>query len=58
MWFYIRLKKKEKKREKKKCKKRVNKDRYRVYLVLGREWLREFEVCNLEGYNKFDLPFT
>lgn len=54
MWFY-----REKKgaKTKTKSKKSVKRDKQMVYWVLGREMLREFEMPNLEGYNKFNLPF-
>lgn len=54
MWFY-----REKKgaKTKTKSKKSVKRDKQMGYWVLGREMLREFEMPNLEGYNKFNLPF-
>ena len=51
MWFYIGFREKEKE-------KKVKRDWQWLYWVLGRERLREFELCILKVYyEKFDLSF-
>ena len=35
----------------------MKRGRERVYWILGKEMLREFELCNLEGYNKLNNFF-
>lgn len=51
MWFYIGFREREKE-------KKVKRDWQWLYWVLGRERLREFELCILKVYyKKFDLSF-